>query len=482
MDCLKPEFKAEIRRIVGDGNLKDGEALSSVDHGVAPENLGAGAVVFPRTTAEVAAVVECCLANGVPLVTHGGRTGLVGGAVSKPGELVLSTARLNRILHISPVERVAVVEAGVTLQALQETASEYRLETGIDLPSRGSATIGGMASTNAGGIAAFRYGVMRHRILGLEAVLADGSVYSDLTRVVKNAAGYDLKHLFVGAEGTLGIITRIAVKLEPQPLATATVLFGLPSVDAAFETVRRGLDAQYGHLRAAEAIWNAYFRLTSGHHRWSVPDYSADHPINLLVSLGGPEEGVLQAELGRIYEGVIEDHPDASAVIASSVAQEADLWRLREDTDLIYRKHPGAPSYDVSVPLSEVETYVARSVASLKQLDSAFDPYVFGHLADGNLHIVLNAAGSEVSGEKARAVEEVLYRDIAAIGGSFSAEHGIGLKRMGSLLVNSDPVKICLMRRIKNTLDAATLLNPGKVVRAGAGFAGCSEVGAADPI
>ena len=132
MDCLKPEFKAEIRRIVGDGNLKDGEALSSVDHGVAPENLGAGAVVFPRTTAEVAAVGECCLANGVPLVTHGGRTGLVGGAVSKPGELVLSTARLNRILHISPVERVAVVEAGVTLQALQETASEYRLETGID--------------------------------------------------------------------------------------------------------------------------------------------------------------------------------------------------------------------------------------------------------------------------------------------------------------------------------------------------------------
>ncbi|NRP20707.1 putative FAD-linked oxidoreductase [Ensifer adhaerens] len=467
MDCLRPEFKDELRKIVGDGNLKDGEALSSIDHGVAPENLGAGVVVLPRTTGEVSAVVKCCVANEVPLVTHGGRTGLVGGAMSRPGELVLSTARLDRILHVSSVERVAVVEAGVTLQALQAAASEHRLETGIDLPSRGSATIGGMASTNAGGIAAFRFGVMRHRILGLEVVLADGSIYSDLTRVVKNAAGYDLKHLFVGAEGTLGIITRVAVKLEPQPLANATVLFGLPSVDAALETVRRGLDAKYGELRAAEAIWNGYFRLTSGHHRWSVTDYSADHPVNLLVSLGGAEEEALQSELGRIYEDLVEDHPDASAVIASSVAQEADLWRLREDTDLIYRKHPGAPSYDVSVPLSEIGTYLDRCLAGLKEVDATFDPFVFGHLADGNLHIVLNAAGREVPGEKARAVETVLYRDIAVIGGSFSAEHGIGLKRVGSLSAISNPVKVALMRRVKDALDASAILNPGKVLRAG---------------
>ncbi|KQU81879.1 MULTISPECIES: FAD-binding oxidoreductase [unclassified Ensifer] len=464
MDRLQPEFKDEIRRIVGDENLKDGEAIATVDHGVAPENLGAGAVVYPRTTDEVAAVVKCCLANGISLVTHGGRTGLVGGAMSRPGELVLSTARLNRILDISPIERVAVVEAGVTLQALQVAAAEHRLETGIDLPSRGSATIGGMASTNAGGIAAFRFGVMRHRILGLEAVLADGSIYSDLTRVVKNAAGYDLKHLFVGAEGTLGIITRIAVKLEPQPFATATVLFGLPSVDAALETVRRGLDAEYGQLRAAEAIWNTYFRLTSGHHRWSVSDYNAEHPVNLLVSLSGAEEGALQSELGRIYEDVIEDHPDASAVIASSGAQEMDLWRLREDTDLIYRKHPSAPSYDVSVPLSQVGSYLNRCLADLRGLDATFDPYVFGHLADGNLHIVLNAAGSDIAGEKAKAIEKVLYRDIVTIGGSFSAEHGIGTKRVGSLSATSNPVKLALMHRVKDTLDASAILNPGKVL------------------
>jgi FAD/FMN-containing dehydrogenase len=466
MPRLPPDFTAEIRKIVGERYLREGEAVSAIDHGIAAENLGAGLVVFPGTTGEVAAVVRCCLAGGVPLVPQGGRTGLVGGAISRPGDRVLSTARLDRI-HISPAERVAVVDAGVTLQALQTAAAEHRLETGIDLPSRGSATVGGMASTNAGGIEAFRFGVMRHRILGLEAVLADGSIYSDLTRVVKNAAGYDLKHLFVGAEGTLGIITRLAVKLEPQPAATATALFGLPSVDAALATVRRGLDAEYGHLRAAEAIWRTYFRLTSGHHRWPAGAYETSHPVNLLVTLGGAEEAALQSELGRIYEDVAAAHPDASAVIALSGAQEADLWRLREDTDLIYRKYPNAPSYDVSVPLSEIAPYLDRCLAELKTVDATIDPYVFGHLADGNLHIVLNMAGGDIAAEKAAALERAVYRGIVAMGGSFSAEHGIGTKRVEALSAVSDPVKMALMHGIKAALDAPALLNPGKVLRKG---------------
>lgn len=463
---LKAEFAAEIRTIVGEGNFREGEAAAAIDYGFAPENLGAGAVVLPGTTGEVAAIVKACLAHGVPLVTHGGRTGLVGGATSKPGDLVLSTTRLNRIRHICPIERVAVVEAGVTLQALQTAAAEHRLEPGIDLPSRGSATIGGMASTNAGGISAFRHGVMRHRLLGLEAVLADGSVYSDLTRVVKNAAGYDLKHLFVGAEGTLGVITRLAVKLEPQPAATATALFGLASVEAALETVRRGLDAEYGHLRAAEAIWNSYFRLTSGHHRWSAPDYAPEHPVNLLMTLGGADEAALQSELGRIYEDTIAAHPDTSAVIAFSGAQEADLWRLREDTDLIYRRHPGAPSYDISVPLSQVAAYLERCLADIKAIDAGLDPYVFGHLADGNLHIVLNQSGTDIPPGKASAIETAVYRGLAEMGGSFSAEHGVGAKRVAPLSALCNPAKLMLMHRIKDTLDAPALLNPGKVLQA----------------
>ncbi|PTM93625.1 HutD family protein [Mycoplana dimorpha] len=461
---LSAAFLDELRAIVGEPNLKTGDAVANIDYGVTAGNLGTTAVALPGSTKEVAAVVKACAAHGVAIVTHGGRTGLVGGGLSTPGELVLSTAHLNRIERLSPVERVAVVEAGVTLQALQTAAAEHRLEPGIDLPSRGSATIGGMVSTNAGGITAFRYGVMRHRVLGMEAVLPDGSIYSDLTRVVKNSAGYDLKHLFIGAEGTLGIVTRIAVKLEPMPAATATVLFGLPSVEAALDTARFAFDVRSGHLRAAEAIWNSYFRLTAGHHQWSATDFAPDHPINLLISLGGADEEQLQVELERLYEQVVEKYPETSAVVATSGAQEADLWRLREDTDLIYRKHPAAPSYDVSVPLSEIDAYASRCVAELKAIDPALEPYLFGHLADGNLHLVLNAAGADVTREKLAAVEAVLYRDIVAIGGSFSAEHGIGSKRVHSLRDTADPVKLALMRQIKADLDTAAILNPGKVL------------------
>ncbi|QQF06751.1 FAD-binding oxidoreductase [Sinorhizobium meliloti] len=392
-------------------------------------------------------------------MTHGGRTGLVGGGISRPGELVLSTARLNRILFLSPVENVAVVEAGVTLQSLQQAAADHGLEPGIDLPSRGSATIGGMASTNAGGISAFRYGVMRHRILGLEAVLTDGSIYSDLTRVVKNTAGYDLGHLFVGSEGTLGIITRVAIKLEPLPAATATVLFGLPSTGAELTAVRRSLKARYGHLRAVEAIWSEYFNLTSAHHNWSASDYRMDHPINLLLFLGGNDDTDVQTELENIYEDIATEFPDTSSVIASSVAQEKSIWALREDTDLIYRKHPGASSHDVSVPLSQVDAYINRIMTELKTLDSALAPYVFGHLADGNLHIVLNAARDELSSEKAVAIESILYRDLSDLGGSFSAEHGVGSKRLRTLQRYAQTSKLVLMNRIKSSMDPRFVLN-----------------------
>jgi FAD/FMN-containing dehydrogenase len=460
---LPAAFLDDIDQIIGLPNLKRGDAVANLDYGVTPANFGANAVAFPSSTLEVASIIRSAVAHGVSIVPQGGRTGLVGGGVSAPGQIVVSTARLNQITDIYPDERVAVVEAGVTLHALQAAAWEHQLEPGIDLPSRGSATIGGMVSTNAGGISAFRYGVMRHRVLGLEVVLPDGSIYSDLTRVVKNAAGYDLKHLFIGAEGTLGIVTKVAIKLEPVPAASATALFGLPSVEAALEATRLGLTVQYGHMRAAEALWKTFFSLTAGEHLWSVAEYAPDYPINLILSLGGGDEQQLQMELGRIYEVLSEKYPLISAVVATSRAQEAELWRLREDTDLLYRRHPAAPSFDVSVPLSRIEEYVVRCMPELRSIDSAFDPYLFGHIADGNLHIVLNVAGADITPEKAAAVESVLYRDLAQSGGSFSAEHGIGSKRVHSLRETADPVKFALMTLIKSAIDNGRTLNPGKV-------------------
>ncbi|RFB83476.1 FAD-binding oxidoreductase [Rhizobium leguminosarum bv. trifolii] len=463
-DALSPDFIDSLREIVGPANLKLADAMSAIDYGVAAANLGAAAVILPADTEQVAMVVRCANRHSVSIVTHGGRTGLVGGGFSTPGQLIVSTTRLNKLQHFSEIDRVAVVGAGMTLQNLQERALRSGLEPGIDLPSRGSATIGGMVSTNAGGISAFRYGVMRHRVLGIEAVLPDGSIYSDLTQVIKNAAGYDLKQLFIGAEGTLGIVTAVAIKLEPLPAATATVLFGLPSIDAALFATRLGLAPQSGYLTAAEALWHSYFTLTSSEQSWKVRDYDSDHPVNLLLSLGGPDELLLQSALGQIYEALCDRFPDISAVVASSQAQQSQLWRLREDTDAIYRRHPAAPSFDVSVPLSAIDDYTERCLSEFRSLDPGLAPYIFGHLADGNLHIVLNASAAEFSADKIAAVETILYRDLSRIGGSFSAEHGIGAKRVGALRTTANPVKLTLMKTIKASLDRGSVFNPGKVL------------------
>lgn len=429
---------------------------------VGPDH-GADFLVLPGSTAEVAAVVTICHAQGVSIVPQGGHTGLVGGCQSHPGQIVLSLTRMAQIEAIYPHERVAVVQAGVALEILQNAALAYGLEPGIDLAARGTATIGGMVSTNAGGIMAHRYGVMRHRVLGMEAVLPDGTIYSDMTRVVKNTAGYDLKHLFVGAEGTLGIVTRVVLKLEPVPQSTATVMLGLPSAAAALEAISLALRSDVGHLRAAEGLWQSYIQLTARAQGWAEPSFPLDQPICLLLMLGGGNQADLTEAIEQIFGATLDRHPTATGIIAASQRQEADLWRLREDTDQLYRAHPGAPSYDVSVPLSEIGAYVDHVVNGLAGIDGGIAPFVFGHLADGNLHIVLNRNGP-LTADLSRAVEEVLYTPLRAFGGSFSAEHGVGVKRMSYLGTATDPGKLRAMALVKQALDPDRLMNPGKVL------------------
>ena len=454
---------AALRAAVGAGQVRSGEAVTTLDPGWHPDNLGAGIVVSPASTEEVAVVVRICREHRVSIVPQGGRTGLVGGGISHAGQIVLSLLRMNRIEPIDPLERVALVEAGVTLEALQQAAAQHGLEPGIDLAARGSATLGGMVSTNAGGVMAFRNGVMRHRVLGLEAVLADGTVYRDLTRVVKNSAGYDLKHLFIGAEGTLGVVTRVVVQLDPLPRASATALFALPSVTAVLDTIGLALQAKSGHLRAAEALWQNYLHLTANALDWSEAGIDLAQPIFLLLGLGGADEAALQAAFETVFEQVIERHPQATGIVASSQRQAEALWRLREDTDVMYRAYPDAPSYDVSVPLPHIERYAQEVQGGLAAIDPQLQPYLFGHLADGNLHIVLNRPGP-LEPPLAAAVEAVLYGQLRAMGGSFSAEHGVGSKRIHSMIETADPAKVVAMGVIKRALDPDGLMNPGKVL------------------
>lgn len=455
-----------LARLVGERHLRTGEAVAALEPGWAADNLGAGIVVEPADTGEVAAVVRHCARRGIGIVPHGGRTGLVGGGISKPGEIVLSTRRLTDIAPIEPTERVALVGAGVTLESLQTAAAVHGLEPGIDLAARGSATIGGMISTNAGGVMAFRHGVMRHRVLGLEAVMADGSVLSDLSRVVKCAAGYDVKQLLIGGEGTLGIVTRAALKLEPMPSATATAMLGLPSTAAALAVVAGALADTGGMLRAGEVLWRRYLELTAGDAGWSDPALDMSQPVFLLLAVGGADETEASQALHGVLARALAAHPGLTGLVASSERQARALWHLREHTDAIYRRHAAAPSFDVSVPIAGIEAYLARVEAGLARVDATLAPYVFGHLCDGNIHIALDRAGP-LSSEMQQRVEDVLYGGLTAAGGSFSAEHGVGLKRTGALAATADPIKLALMRTLKAALDPAGIMNPGKVLALG---------------
>jgi FAD/FMN-containing dehydrogenase len=410
---------------------------------------------------EVAAIMRLCHDEGVAVIPQGGRTGLVGGAVSVAGQVVLSTQRLERCLDVNPIERVAVVDAGVSLQRLQEAAAAHGLEPGIDLAARGSASIGGMVATNAGGVMAFRYGVMRHRVLGLQAVLADGQIFEDMTRIVKATTGFDAKQIFIGSEGTLGLITRVALKLEPRPRATSLALIGLTGIEAALRIIQE-IGKSGLQLRAAEVMWQAFVAVTAAANAIDDPALGLDSALHLILEVEGADAarlaGNFEDELSRILPQVDACH----AVIAQSARQRGDIWKLREDTTAIYRRHPAAPSYDVSVPPGAIASYVERINAALRDLDASLAPYVFGHVADGNLHVILNCG--VLSPERESAVETILYTGLQEIGGAFAAEHGIGIKRRAALQRFGPSTKLALMGLLKEMLDSKNLLNPGKII------------------
>ncbi|MBZ9884383.1 FAD-binding oxidoreductase [Mesorhizobium sp. CA10] len=452
-----------LRAALPNATIWDAAELASRDPGFDTRNFGASALVRPRDVEEVAALVKFCSERGISLVAQGGRTGLAGGAATSQGQVICDLGGLNRIEDIDPFTRVAIVQAGVTLGALQEAAAQHGLDPGIDLAARGSATIGGMVSTNAGGIMAFRNGTMRHRVLGLEAVLPDGRLFCDLTRVLKTSAGYDLKHLFIGAEGTLGIVTRVALRLDPVAGASATALVGVPNAASAQHIVRHFLTSTSARLTAAEILWRNFASLMQQSLNYASGSLPLDAPCLLVLGLGANSIEAARSALEGGLAAIWEEVGIVDGLVASSEGQAAAMWRLREETVEIERAHPMAPSFDVSVPAGALDAYVARIEAGLKKLDASYAPYVYGHLADGNLHISLNCEGP-VPHERHEAIEDVLYEGLREAGGSFSAEHGVGLEKREAYERHADPVKRDLAKAIKELIDPGNVMNPGKVV------------------
>ncbi|WOJ94526.1 FAD-binding oxidoreductase [Congregibacter variabilis] len=453
----------ELKIILGPGGLLTGTDVSSRAAGVwRSDSLDALAIARPRSTEEVSQILALCSENGVSVVTQGGLTGLVHGADADPEHLILSLERMRNIEAIDATQRTATVQAGVNLQTLQEAAEEQHLFFPLDLGARGTATLGGNAATNAGGNRVIRYGMMRDMVLGLEAVLADGTIVSSMNHLIKNNAGYDIKQLFIGSEGTLGVITRLVLRLREAPSSQniAFVAFdNFESVTTMLKRVDRDLG---GALSAFEVLWNNFYRLVTEAPANNQPPLAGTHPYYALIETQGNNDELDKQRFESILEYALQDGLIVDAVIAQSATERRNLWAIRDDVEQTFRL--GTPIiFDVSLPINRMEAYIADVRSRLDKALPQNTLWVFGHLGDGNLHLDIQTSAGDAQAHRA-IIENAVYEPLKGIGGSVSAEHGIGLEKKPYLHLSRDPQEISLMRTLKNALDPRGILNPGKVI------------------
>jgi FAD/FMN-containing dehydrogenase len=452
---------ARLRKALPADALVAGEALAGrTEDRMRQRPLRSPLLLRPGSTGEVSTALALCHGAGQPVVTHGGLTGLVHGADTTEADVVLSLERMRRIESIDPVQRVATVEAGVTLQQLQEAADEQGMAFPLDLGARGSATLGGNASTNAGGNRVLRFGMMREMVLGLEVVLADGTVIPAMNRLIKNNSGFDLKQLFIGAEGTLGVITRLVLRLREKPARQDVAFAAVPGFDALAALLKHMDRALGGALSAFEVMWPEFYELVTTPPATGRAPVAHGSPFYVLIeSMGGGSEGD-GALFQAAFETAVEDGLVSDAVVAKSQAEIAAIWALRDD--VLQAARWGLPYvFDVSLPIADMPAYVEKVKAGLRASWPGVRAYVFGHLGDGNLHVVISPEG--LPSDARAAVERIVYAPLEQVGGAISAEHGIGLEKKAWLPISRSPAEIALMRTLKSTMDPKGILNPGRV-------------------
>lgn len=419
-------------------------------------------VLRPTTTEQVSKILKLCNDAGRPVVPQGGMTGLVGGGAPDAGDVVLSLERMTAIEDIDHHGRTMVAEAGVVLETAHGVADDEGFVLPVDLGARGSATLGGLVSTNAGGNRVIRYGMTRQSVLGLEAVLADGTILSSMNRMLKNNAGYDLKQMFIGSEGTLGIVTKCVMRLQPKPLTTCTAFVGIDDFKSvpAFLAL---LDSKLGGgLGAFEVMWSEYYNFVRERCPSLKPPLDPDHRFYVLTdALGADPEGDAD-RFERIMEIAHGQGLIQGGVIAQSDSDREDLWAIREGAGEGFRTIAPMFSYDVSMPIMTMEDFGQRTTDGIEAAFPGATTLILGHLGDGNLHAVVSVGDG--SDDAHRKVNEILYGVIRDLGGSVSAEHGIGTEKRDYLSWSRTEAEIGIMRALKKTLDPKGILNPGKVL------------------
>ncbi|UZW57045.1 FAD-binding oxidoreductase [Sphingobium sp. JS3065] len=444
-----------LRAIVGDRGLILGDEaqMRSCDPFRVVPMLGS-AIVRPANTQEVSAVMACCHARGQRVVVHGGRTGVAGGAYVGEAEIALSLERMNAIEEIDPVGQIAVVQAGAVLETVHHATAEAGLFYPVDLGAKGTATIGGTIATNAGGNRVIRWGMTRQNVMGLEAVLPDGTIVSSMNRLLKNNSGYDLKHLFVGTEGTLGIVTRAVLRLAPLPSTSQLAFVSVPGYDEVLRLLERARKLM--SLSAFEVMWQDYYSIVASVATGRLP-VEPDQPFYVLIETMGYDEDVDRAQFDAFLEGSYEAGLLVGAVTASSDKQAADFWAIREPQGPVVRAISPFVTFDISLDIARANDFVIEARRLLDVAYSGVRTAVFGHLGDNNIHFSVNAGPDTLMHEME--IEHLVYDLVSRFDGAITAEHGIGQLKKAFLPEHRSAAEMETMRRIRDAIDPNRLLN-----------------------
>jgi FAD/FMN-containing dehydrogenase len=465
---MTEDLTMRFAEVVGEQNVKTGNNIGEryrIDVGRKHSSQPAF-MVRPGSTQEVSEVVKIAAEAKLPITVIGGQSGTVGGAVPTDGGIALSLERMNRIIEIDPLSMTMTVEAGCILQIAQEEAEANSALLPLDLGARGSAMIGGVIATNAGGNRVLRWGMMRDMVLGLEAVLADGTIVSSLTKMLKDNAGYNWKQLLIGSEGTLGIVTQAVLRLRPLPSSRQTALVAASSFEAMITVLRRLEVGLAGKLSSFELMWGDFYSAMSEALLDQRPRAMAvGHSFYAIVEAMGGDEELDIDQFQRVLMALIDENVIEDAVIAQSEREREALWAPREDMAPGLAPLRPFASYDVSMGVGDMPAFVERASSALAMAFPGVTVLFYGHAGDGNLHAIVSAGS--MSPEIHASFDTAVYQAVRTVGGSIAAEHGIGSQRKPYLAFTRSDSEIALMQMLKRALDPENLLNPGKVLPSG---------------
>ena len=452
---------AELRALVGEKGIVAGDDVGKRAGSWYGEDHRAAAIVRPADTASLSAVLAACSRHRAAVVVQGGLTGQSGGATAQPGEVAISLDRLRAIEEIDATNCTMTIGAGATLLEAQLSAAYYGLFLAPDWGARGSATIGGGIATNGGGTNVLRYGMMRDHVLGLEVVLADGTIISSLNKLVKNNTGFDLKQLFIGSEGTLGVITKAVLRLHVQPSSTSTALIGCGSLEQTLALLAHLRKTLGPNMTSFEVMWDSFFELVvaeSGHAR----PLDAVHNFYILAESRGFSAAQDEDQFAEALSTALEAGLVENAAICSNATQRSALWALRDDVDALRRALHPMITFDISLGIDQLGAYLSEVEHEASARFPELQFIVFGHLGDGNIHICCGIGEHEAADRAS--LSAIIYRHVDRCSGSISAEHGIGVDKRAYIRHSRNSSELALMWKLKETLDPANILNPGRVL------------------